>query len=153
MMPCRPAMMFCSIVGQANVQTVGPIGPSTIDRSNFLNFPPGSATETAVYYAPPMPQACGTEASVRLANTGKMSLLRRPAMFRNPASLRPVVVAFIAALVLSGGAAAQTAWKQGRTPDGQPDLQGIWLNFDSTPFEAASAQPAAPAAAATAAAN
>ncbi len=30
---------------------------------------------------------------------------------------------------------AQT-WKQGRTVDGQPDLQGIWLNFDSTPFEA-----------------
>jgi hypothetical protein len=27
-------------------------------------------------------------------------------------------------------------WKQGRTPDGQPDIQGIWLNFDSTPFEA-----------------
>jgi hypothetical protein len=26
-------------------------------------------------------------------------------------------------------------WTPGRTPDGQPDLQGIWLNFDSTPFE------------------
>jgi len=26
-------------------------------------------------------------------------------------------------------------WTAGRTPDGQPDLQGIWLNFDSTPFE------------------
>ena len=21
------------------------------------------------------------------------------------------------------------------TPDGQPDLQGTWVNFDSTPFE------------------
>lgn len=29
-----------------------------------------------------------------------------------------------------------------RTPDGQPDLQGVWVNFDSTPFEAPSAQPA-----------
>src|SRR4051812_10049710 len=24
----------------------------------------------------------------------------------------------------------------GRTPDGQPDLRGMWVNFDSTPFEA-----------------
>lgn len=30
----------------------------------------------------------------------------------------------------------------GRTPDGQPDLQGTWVNFDSTPFEA-DAAPAA----------
>ena len=40
------------------------------------------------------------------------------------------------------GAAAQPpatdkpAWVPTRTPDGQPDLQGIWVNFDSTPFEA-----------------
>jgi hypothetical protein len=26
-------------------------------------------------------------------------------------------------------------WTQGRTPDGQPDIQGTWVNFDSTPFE------------------
>jgi hypothetical protein len=38
------------------------------------------------------------------------------------------------------GAAA--AWSHGRTPDGQPDLQGIWINFDSTPFETPAAQPA-----------
>ena len=31
-------------------------------------------------------------------------------------------------------AIAAAPWKQGRTPDGQPDIQGIWLNFDSTPF-------------------
>jgi hypothetical protein len=37
---------------------------------------------------------------------------------------------------------AQT-WTPGRTPDGQPDLQGIWLNFDSTPFEAPVPRPAA----------
>lgn len=36
-------------------------------------------------------------------------------------------------------------WTPGRTPDGQPDLQGIWLNFDSTPFETPA--PAAPSAA------
>jgi hypothetical protein len=34
-------------------------------------------------------------------------------------------------------------WTPGRTPDGQPDLQGIWLNFDSTPFETPVARPAA----------
>ena len=35
--------------------------------------------------------------------------------------------------VASGASAA--AWTQRLTPDGQPDLQGIWVNFDSTPFE------------------
>jgi hypothetical protein len=34
-------------------------------------------------------------------------------------------------------------WTPGRTPDGQPDIQGIWINFDSTPFETPVAQPAA----------
>jgi hypothetical protein len=38
---------------------------------------------------------------------------------------------------------AAQKWTPGRTPDGQPDLQGIWLNFDSTPFETPVAQPAA----------
>lgn len=37
---------------------------------------------------------------------------------------------------------AQT-WTQGRTPDGQPDLEGTWLNFDSTPFETPVARPTA----------
>ena len=38
-------------------------------------------------------------------------------------------------------AAAKAPWKQGRTPDGQPDLQGIYLLFDPTPFEAPGAPP------------
>ena len=60
----------------------------------------------------------------------------------------------VAAVVggLTAGLSADP-WKQGRTPDGQPDIQGIWLNFDSTPFEApdpnASARPAAAPAADT----
>src|SRR5258707_996791 len=37
-------------------------------------------------------------------------------------------------------------WRQTKTPDGQPDLQGVWVNFDSTPFErAAPASATAPA--------
>jgi len=46
--------------------------------------------------------------------------------------------------VASATAVGAKLWTVGRTPDGQPDLQGIWLNFDATPFEAPLAQPAAP---------
>src|SRR5690349_14561226 len=28
-----------------------------------------------------------------------------------------------------------------RTPDGQPDLQGVWTNFDTTPMERAASGP------------
>ena len=30
---------------------------------------------------------------------------------------------------------AVTPWTSRYTPDGQPDLQGTWVNFDITPFE------------------
>jgi hypothetical protein len=73
-------------------------------------------------------------------------------MFRSHASLRVVLLALVTALVIAASAAAQTGWKHGRTPDGQPDIQGIWLNFDSTPFEAPAPQAAAPAPAGGAAA-
>ena len=48
---------------------------------------------------------------------------------------------------------AASRWTQPRTPDGQPDIQGIWINFDSTPFEAPPDQPARPPANAAPAAN
>jgi hypothetical protein len=32
-------------------------------------------------------------------------------------------------------AAATNSWTPARTPDGQPDLQGVWLNNSATPFE------------------
>jgi hypothetical protein len=66
-----------------------------------------------------------------------------------------VVFAALVALVATASLSAQSTqkWQPGRTPDGQPDIQGTWLNFDSTPFEApvtnpaprpAAPQPAAP---------
>src|SRR5438105_6677378 len=43
MIPCRPAITFCSIVGHARRQTAGPMGPSTIERSNrWTGFSAGS---------------------------------------------------------------------------------------------------------------
>ena len=53
------------------------------------------------------------------------------------------LAAWAAALAIGGigpAAAGQEraagGWTPSRTPDGQPDLQGIWTNFDNTPFEA-----------------
>jgi hypothetical protein len=46
----------------------------------------------------------------------------------------------LAALILSAtprAAGQSKGFVPGRTPDGQPDLRGTWVNFDSTPFEAA----------------
>jgi hypothetical protein len=50
MIPCRPAITFCSIVGHAIRQTAAMIGPSMIERSNLRGFPPGWVTEAGVYY-------------------------------------------------------------------------------------------------------
>ena len=59
-----------------------------------------------------------------------------------------VAIAAFAALLCAASLSAQTPqkWQPGRTPDGQPDIQGTWLNFDATPFEAPVAVPAAPGA-------
>jgi hypothetical protein len=53
-----------------------------------------------------------------------------------------VALALVALWCTTSSVAAQK-WTQGRTPDGQPDIQGIWINFDSTPFETPVAQPRA----------
>jgi hypothetical protein len=54
-----------------------------------------------------------------------------------------VALALVALWYTSASVVAQK-WTPGRTPDGQPDIQGIWINFDSTPFETPIAKPEAP---------
>src|SRR5215467_11104077 len=41
----------------------------------------------------------------------------------------------IAALTLNGALAAAPTWVVPRTPDGKPDLQGVWNNATVTPLE------------------
>jgi hypothetical protein len=68
---------------------------------------------------------------------------------------RVAVAAAVLTLAAASSLSAQSAqkWQPGRTPDGQPDIQGTWLNFDATPFEAPVPPTAAAAAAAQATAN
>lgn len=55
--------------------------------------------------------------------------------------LASVVVAAVIGIALIAAAQNQSAdspaagWTPSRTPDGQPDLQGVWTNYTATPFE------------------
>jgi hypothetical protein len=46
-----------------------------------------------------------------------------------------VVIACSGSLVVAQATRAASTWTAPRTPDGQPDLQGIWTNATITPFE------------------
>jgi hypothetical protein len=52
-------------------------------------------------------------------------------------TLTPLVIAMAVAAfaVTAAQQPSSKGWSQPRTPDGQPDLQGIWTNYTSTPFE------------------
>ncbi len=50
------------------------------------------------------------------------------------------VVTGMASTAFAQGA-GKAPWKQGKTADGQPDMEGIYLLFDPTPFEAPGAPP------------
>lgn len=52
----------------------------------------------------------------------------------------------VATLAMTLPAHAQRTAQIPRLSDGRPDLQGTWVNFDDTPFEAPGGGPAAPAA-------
>ena len=63
---------------------------------------------------------------------------------RGVVSVGLIAVAFIGALVGAAGqdqatdtnaAGSAKNWTLQRTPEGQPDLQGIWTNYTGTPFE------------------
>ena len=63
-------------------------------------------------------------------------------------SLASAVIAGQSPSAAKPAAPAAKKWTAPRTPDGQPDLQGTWVNFDGTPFEASASTPAPPAPAA-----
>ena len=50
-------------------------------------------------------------------------------------SYRFLAAAGILAILAALPAPAATNWALPRTPDGQPDLQGVWLSNSATPLE------------------
>ena len=53
-------------------------------------------------------------------------------------ALTVIMLVTLLPLPASGQAQSANQWMPPRTSDGQPDIQGVWTNFDPTPFEAPS---------------
>ena len=53
-------------------------------------------------------------------------------------ALTVIMLVTLLPLPASGQAQSADQWMPPRTSDGQPDIQGVWTNFDPTPFEAPS---------------
>ena len=51
-------------------------------------------------------------------------------------SLTGMILAALVTSTAPRAAGQSKGFVPGQTPDGQPDLRGTWVNFDSTPFEA-----------------
>jgi hypothetical protein len=60
---------------------------------------------------------------------------RSSSRVRTAVRLAASVAIVVTTTVMFAQAPASKRWTQPRTPDGQPDLQGTWVNFDDTPFE------------------
>src|SRR5262245_56781694 len=74
----------------------------------------------------------GAEA-LGLPAAGEASLVR---VYRSIAAAAATAVLVVtSATTQSPGSEPTAPWTR-KTTDGQPDLQGTWVNFDSTPFEA-----------------
>jgi hypothetical protein len=58
------------------------------------------------------------------------------------ASLSPVTANGQSTPASTKATPKSSSWTPPRTPDGQPDMQGIWTNYDPTPFEAPSSEDA-----------
>src|SRR5438105_2787095 len=59
----------------------------------------------------------------------------RPRLNRRLAGLTGAMTVVIALASMTPAPAEGQGWSQPRTPDGQPDLQGVWSNATLTPLE------------------
>jgi hypothetical protein len=60
---------------------------------------------------------------------------RRPVLTHVAAAVACACAPLLVASAQSDRAPMRAGWTAPRTPDGHPDLQGMWTNYDPTPFE------------------